>query len=446
MSDTVAVNQNSGAHPPSWKWNALFRGDPKRGSFNACVGNNGAPDIYHYADGYADSVNLLIDSLIKREAMLDTLIYPICFNLRHAVELTVKGLIQDLSLLATQCKRPHAPDRKTVEKVLNQHDILNLWRFFSDQAIAFDRRYNEQISASAPLIHCIADTDPTGQTFRYSYSTEAIKHLTEVSLINVLVLREQFAIIRENLENLSLLTQYFAGEYSAGTFTNTLNREDLLAIARQLPARQSWADPAAGLDAIKLSIKAEYGIGSKELLAAIEKIGGCRDMARLIGLPVNIPGLSAGDLMVLNELWKREWNRDALASALREDIDGVSASPIRFETMQQTFEREQQVRKAVLSSLDDFTQWATEEKLAGLQALLDAGGYSWCEEHDRRFEWYRPQMADILSASPQQRDVELTDIWSRSIGRPTYPSFLIRILRGAGFSEEAALLEENLFS
>ncbi|MCH5052209.1 hypothetical protein [Pectobacterium aquaticum] len=24
MSDTAAVNQNSGAHPPRWKWNALF--------------------------------------------------------------------------------------------------------------------------------------------------------------------------------------------------------------------------------------------------------------------------------------------------------------------------------------------------------------------------------------------------------------------------------------
>lgn len=41
-----------------------------------------------------------------------------------------------------------------------------------------------------PLIHCIGETDPTGQTFRYSYSTEAKKHLTDVSVINVLVLRD----------------------------------------------------------------------------------------------------------------------------------------------------------------------------------------------------------------------------------------------------------------
>lgn len=387
----------------------MFKGDQQRSQYNACVGNNGAPGIYHYADGYADSVTLLIDGLTQGCGTLDTLIYPICFNLRHAVELTVKGLIQDLSQLAKQYKQPYKPDAE-IEKVLNQHDISNLWGFFSGQATAFDRRYSAKISETEPLIHCIADTDPTGQTFRYSYSTEIKKHLTEVSLINVMVLREQFVIIRENLESLVLLTDWLVREYRGGTFTSSLNREDLLAIARQLPPRQCWADPTTGMVDIKSSIKSQYGIGSKELSAAITKIEGSRDMARMIGIPVNIPGLSVGDLIVLNDLWKREWNRDALASELRKDIDGVSASPITTVSMLQELEREQQVRISGSSSFSDFTQWATEEKLAGLLALMEARGYSLCEEHDRQYEWYRPQMAEILSGSLQNREVELAEI------------------------------------
>lgn len=136
---------------------------------------------------------------------------------------------------------------------------------FSGHAVAFDRRYKESVSALEPLIFCIGETDPTGQTFRYSYSTEAKKHLTDVSVINVLVLRDQFRIIRDKLEELTGLSQWLRREYSTRTYTNSLSRKDLEAIAAQLPPRQSWSDPAAGLDGIRYAIKSEYNIGSKEL-------------------------------------------------------------------------------------------------------------------------------------------------------------------------------------
>jgi hypothetical protein len=127
------IQQHSGSSDsqlPQRNWNALFRGDYALGAYNACVGDNGCPDLYFYADGFADSVFLLIDALTSgQKAMLDTLIYPICFNLRHSVELTIKGQIEDLSRLAKLRKQPLAPDTE-VDKVLNQHDILKLWAFF----------------------------------------------------------------------------------------------------------------------------------------------------------------------------------------------------------------------------------------------------------------------------------------------------------------------------
>jgi len=446
MVDSTTVNGSPDSQLPQRNWNALFRGDYELGAYNACVGDNGCPDLYYYADGFADSVFLLIDALTtEHKAILDTLIYPICFNLRHSVELTIKGQIEDLSQLAKLRKQPLAPDTD-IEKVLNQHDIMNLWAFFSGHAVGFDRRYKEKLSTLEPLIHCIGETDPTGQTFRYSYSTEAKKHLTDVSVINVLVLRDQFRVIREQLEELAGLTQWLEREYSTGVFTKNLSRKDLHAIAVQLPPRHSWSDPAAGLDDIIQTIKSENDIGSKELTEALNKIQDCRDLARIIGLPVTIPGLAMSDLLTLNDFWKVAWDRDALENELRNDISGVTDIPVVPVNLVEKMKHEIKMMRDTKSSFASFMQWATAERVAGLQALMDVRSFRFSEEHDRRYEYYKEELTAAFSGTAQAIDAELAEIWSQSIGRRNYPSRVIDSLKLAGFTHESAGLEEHLFS
>lgn len=446
MVDSTTVNGSSDSQLPQRSWNALFRGDYELGAYNACVGDNGCPDLYYYADGFADSVFLLIDALTtEHKAILDTLIYPICFNLRHSVELTIKGQIEDLSQLAKLRKQPLAPDTD-IEKVLNQHGIMNLWAFFSGHAVAFDRRYKEKVSALEPLIRCIGETDPTGQTFRYSYSTEAKKHLTDVSVINVLVLRDQFRVIRQQLEELAGLTEWLGREYSTGVFTKNLSREDLHAIAVKLPPRHLWSDPAAGLDDIIQTIKSENDIGSKELTEALNKIQGCRELARIIGLPVTIPGLAMSDLLTLNEFWKVAWDMDVMEDELRNDISGVTGSPVVPVNLLEKLKHEIKMMRDTKSSLASFMQWATAERVAGLQALMDIRRFHFSEEHDRRYEYYKKELTAAFSGSAQALDAELSEIWSQSIGRRNYPSHVIDSLKLAGFTHESAGLEEHLFS
>ncbi|CAM7068848.1 hypothetical protein ESCOMM100M1_22715 [Escherichia coli] len=446
MVDSTTVNGSPDSQLPQRNWNALFRGDYELGAYNACVGDNGCPDLYYYADGFADSVFLLIDALTtEHKAILDTLIYPICFNLRHSVELTIKGQIEDLSQLAKLRKQPLAPDTD-IEKVLNQHDIMNLWAFFSGHAVAFDRRYKEKLSTLEPLIHCIGETDPTGQTFRYSYSTEAKKHLTDVSVINVLVLRDQFRVIREQLEELAGLTQWLEREYSTEVFTKNLSRKDLHAIAVQLPPRHSWSDPASGLDDIIQTIKSENDIGSKELTEALNKIQDCRDLARIIGLPVTIPGLAMSDLLTLNDFWKVAWDRDALENELRNDISGVTDIPVVPVNLVEKMKHEIKMMRDTKSSFASFMQWATAERVAGLQALMDVRSFRFSEEHDRRYEYYKEELTAAFSGTAQAIDAELAEIWSQSIGRRNYPSRVIDSLKLAGFTHESAGLEEHLFS
>lgn len=445
MVDSTKVNANPDSQPPQLNWNTLFRGDLRWGAYNACVGNNGSPDLYFYADGFAESVFLLIDILTSGKSPdLDTLIYPICFNLRHSVELTIKGQIQDLSKLAKLRKYQLAPD-DDIKSVLNQHDIMILWTFFKCHAVAFDRRYNETVSVLDPLIRCIGETDPTGQTFRYSYSKEAKKHLTDVSVINIVVLREQFRIIREQLTELSGWTHWLSMECSTGVCTKNLSYNDLHAIALRLPSRDLWPNPDAGLITIKNIIKTEYNIGSKELGEAFKKIQNCRDLARIIHIPVTIPGLVMTDLLFLNDCWKLAWDRDALEDELRSAISGVSGSSIKPTILQEVFVLEMKMMKDTESSIACFKQWVTAERLAGLLALIDARGFLFSEEHDKCYEDNKKWMTSIFSGSVEDLNAELSRMWE-SIFRRNYPSRVIACLKHIGFVDESARLEENLFS
>ncbi|WP_228351004.1 hypothetical protein [Limnobaculum allomyrinae] len=420
-------------------WNTLFCGDKARASFNACVGDNGAPDIYSYADGYADSVMLLIEDLKNNRGTLDTLIYPICFNLRHSVELTIKGQINDLAHLARVRKQPleKAPQ---FGKILNQHDIQNLWDFFVQNAHDIDRRYSESITSLTPYIKCITEIDPTGQTFRYSYNTESIKHLTNTSIINVLVLQEQFMLIRNELERLQSITAMMISEYSTGTFTPHLSRNDLVIIANQLPARDVWGDK--NFKNIKERLKIEYDIGSKELSQALKLIQETRDMGKVIGICFAIPGLSIEELVHLSDIWKSAWDIRVLENKLRSYINTPESQPPKAENMMNLLLRERKAKKNTDYAKDLFVQWITPTRLAGLFTLLDSN-YAFSEDYDSQYSKY---LNDFKGMSLNLINFEIRDCWLRRVGTANFPALIVNKLKSSGFAEESSFMAETLFS
>jgi len=61
-----------------------------------CVGNNGNPNILTYAKGFSSAANYLIEICISSmggEFPADIVVYPICFNMRYAIELYLKGFV-----------------------------------------------------------------------------------------------------------------------------------------------------------------------------------------------------------------------------------------------------------------------------------------------------------------------------------------------------------------
>jgi hypothetical protein len=244
---------------------------------NACVGSNGNPQTIEYAEGFANAANLLIDRVILDRGIklhVDVFIYPICFNMRHSVELFLKAAIDQLETL---CKyRTPLPFFDGA----GSHDLTKLWAFVKLHSVSMDRRYFELIEALDPYITDIASIDSNGQVFRYPYSTENDKHLTELAVINVIVLRARFSKLQLLLQSLSRLGDELLSEYSWGTFTSKLSREELLEIALRLPARQDWATENFAL--ARKSAMQEWNLSSNDFARAARLIQGNYEMSQLI--------------------------------------------------------------------------------------------------------------------------------------------------------------------
>ena len=79
-------------------FNATFNGNGPTWA-NACVGENGLQNLEVYIDGYKKAPLVLMDEVIKQGGLtllVDTLIFPIAFTIRHAVELQIKDSVTKL--------------------------------------------------------------------------------------------------------------------------------------------------------------------------------------------------------------------------------------------------------------------------------------------------------------------------------------------------------------
>jgi hypothetical protein len=99
--------------------NATFRGDEPTWA-NACVGENGDPQINEYASGFASAANLLLDQVISNRGLtlyVDTFIYPICFNMRLGRLVEIR--------------------RTSIPKfdMTGSHDLGKIWAYVKDHAL-----------------------------------------------------------------------------------------------------------------------------------------------------------------------------------------------------------------------------------------------------------------------------------------------------------------------
>ncbi|PXX41248.1 MULTISPECIES: hypothetical protein [Burkholderia] len=304
---------------------------------NACVGENGSPDIVDYAAGFANAAQVLLEQVIHHRGLkhpTDTFVYPICFNMRHAIELYIKAAIESLRPLVHHGYRLPNIDTQT------SHDIGMLWRYLKEHSVALDWRYKNVIELLDTAISDFAEVDSTGQVFRYPFGRENQKHLTELAIINLLVLWSKFRALVADLKTLNYHGEFLGDEYRHQTYTAHLSRFDLACIGYQLPPRAEWGSNT--FEAAKVVLRGHFNLSSNEFSRALKLIEGNIELAAIIDAPCEFKYLTPVQLNLFFDSWckivgiddvKRRYAQSPEGRAALVDAEVSSASSWSIEEM-----------------------------------------------------------------------------------------------------------------
>ncbi|WP_221033305.1 hypothetical protein [Actomonas aquatica] len=182
--------------------NSLFR-KGVNWQMNACIGTNGGPHDYRaYADGFFDAAEHLIESIrSRREPRLhiDTAIYPIVQSYRHGLELSLKHLLIESTLVLRS--NPELP---------MIHDLGELWRDLKTRISELPAPVVEaddvlKLEQAISDFSCI---DPIGMVFRYPEDRKRQLHIQTSELLNLEVLEEGMKSVRQITENMRSSISY----------------------------------------------------------------------------------------------------------------------------------------------------------------------------------------------------------------------------------------------
>ena len=337
--------------------NNTFRGGNPTWA-NACVGDNGNPSYVEYSKGFSQAANLLINLAISDEGKklhVDDLVYPICFNMRHSIELRLKGAIEEIHTIAR-----HKNINITFD-LSASHDIGNIWKFFKTTSESLDYRFRSINSTIDPTIVDIASVDATGQTFRYPTNNESKKHLVDVSIINFFILKNKFSALEKELDALHTPTIILSEEYSHGTFTSKLNRPQLYKIAKNIPPISSWAQGTLG--DVKKAICKNYGLSSNDFNKAIAKIREHHYLSSLIGEIRPLLGVSNDQVLEFFDYWSE------LHPPTDDDDDDDEANSLfdaNYETMIKEITDRARIKSKAWEAMEPIL---AAKVVAGLRAL-----------------------------------------------------------------------------
>lgn len=266
--------------------------EPIQGStWNACVGRQG--DEESYIDGYIQASLLLTSSILKYEmyASRDTLVLPIMYNARHAIELVLKYVTTELSKT-----KPIQGPKKT-------HNINNLLEKL-EKIVIPDKVVRDNLSFLRPFVSSLSQIDKDGQSFRFRHGIDDSTNLTNLSTINYRLLLNSLEKLQKIVKTLRIQIVRFSEESKLGTHTNKLSRNDLITIAKMLPKYELWK--STEFAEAKEKICAEYGLSKTQFLKAIDLITSRRLFSKLTGNERKLIYLTEEKAKYMLDLWKEQ--------------------------------------------------------------------------------------------------------------------------------------------
>ncbi|KJK04661.1 hypothetical protein [Pseudomonas tussilaginis] len=377
--------------------NSTFRGAEPTWA-NACVGNNGSPSYVEYSLGFSKAANLLISAVLNNRSTqltTDAFVYPICFNMRHSVELRLKGAISSLHQLA------ELKQKKLQFNLKGTHDLNKIWTYFKTESAGVDDRFTNINQMIEPTILDIAEVDPTGQTFRYPYSMKSVKHLTDVPLINFGVLLRRFRKLEADLDELLKLYEWLTIEYSHSKHTK-IQRNKLFALANDLPPRSTWG--ADGFDTVKQRLREKYLFSSNQLTKAIKYIEGNHSLASIIGIEKPLLGVTTEDIEGFVNTWMKD-NEDIKKTYTNENsLEVIDMGSLIKELLNQP-------------SIDrtNLKKFATPETTAGLHALFYfAYDFNFTEHYESIYARDLHNMRTMANRDHEYLENELLHVYKKS--------------------------------
>ena len=133
-----------------------------------------------YALGYKDAADALLYALAERRTSLDTVIYPLVFLYRQALELELKLLLPLARRLAdAPAKDDHRQELMPMWKELRQH-----------LEVLITDRDDAEHAAMEEFIGQLHEADPRSFAFRYPTNMKGEVSLPDLTHVNVRHLRE----------------------------------------------------------------------------------------------------------------------------------------------------------------------------------------------------------------------------------------------------------------